>query len=125
MTRSLAAAVLASIVAVALGACGDDSSDSGYAYAGGGGSSGGDDSCNQYTTCDSCTPVNGCGWCFNATSGLCAASPDECTNVNEFTWTWDPTGCPDVDASVTPLDAGSTPVKTDAAPIATDAAHTD
>ena len=98
------------MVALALGACGDDSGDS-YAYPGGGG---GSDPCNQYSTCGSCTPVEGCGWCFNATSGLCAGSPDECTNVSEFTWTWDPTGCVDVDASVNPADAGRTPPTTDA-----------
>lgn len=106
MTRSFAAAMLASVVALALGACGDDSSPD-YAYAGP--ASGGGDPCNSYTTCGTCTPVEGCGWCFSGSSGLCASSPDECAGMDEFTWDWNPGGCPDVDASVAPLDAGVTP----------------
>ena len=99
MNRFVGATLLASAVALALAACGDDSN-------GGGGTTSGD-ACNQYTTCGSCTPVSGCGWCFNAVGGLCAATPDECTNVTEFTWTWESTGCPYLDASVLPADAGS------------------
>jgi hypothetical protein len=38
---------------------------------------------------------------------MCAASPDQCGTM-EFTWTWNPTGCPGVDASVAPADAGHT-----------------
>ncbi len=112
MMRFLGSALLASIVALAIGACGDDSSGS---SAGGGYAGGGSDTCNGYTTCDTCTPVQGCGWCFNPTGGLCAASPDECANVSEFTWTWDPTGCPDVDASVVPLGDAGTQSTSDAA----------
>jgi hypothetical protein len=96
MARTLALAIVASLAAARLGACGDDSD--GYSY-GGGGYSGGD-SCQAYTSCGSCTPVSGCGWCFNETGGMCASSPDECSNVTEFTWTWDQSGCPDLDASV-------------------------
>jgi hypothetical protein len=96
--RLLGTAVLASSLAIAFAACGDDSSGTGGDYSSG-------DTCNQFTTCGACTPVSGCGWCFNATGGLCAATPDECTNVTEFTWTWDSTGCPDLDASVMPQDA--------------------
>jgi hypothetical protein len=72
--------------------------------------------CGQYTSCGTCTPVLGCGWCFNASGGQCASRPDECafsTNA-EFTWTWNQSGCPQVDASVVPepppaeIDAGQT-----------------
>ncbi len=106
MNRNLAALLLACTVAVSLAACGDDSADTAYAYGAGGGSYG---ACSQYTTCGSCTPVDGCGWCFNATSGVCTTDPDSCAyaDVSEFTWTWDPSGCPGVDASVVPVDAGS------------------
>jgi hypothetical protein len=104
MNRSYAAIFLASATALALGACGDDH---GADSASGGAGGGYYQSCSQYTTCGSCTPVAGCGWCFNATGGTCATDPNECAYVSEFTWTWDPAGCPDVDASVVPLDAGS------------------
>jgi hypothetical protein len=106
MNRFLAAALLASTVAVSLGACGDDSSDVGYAYGAGSSSSGGS-TCSAYTTCGSCTPVDGCGWCFTATGGTCATDPDSCGDASEFTWTWEPSGCPGIDASVVPLDAGT------------------
>ncbi|HEY8038850.1 MAG TPA: hypothetical protein VIF15_03620 [Polyangiaceae bacterium] len=102
MKRLLASALLACAVGLALGAC-DDRSNAG-SYPSGGPSS----VCTQYTTCGSCTPVSGCGWCFNALGGSCQTDPDQCTNVSEFTWTWDSAGCPGVDASVVPLDAGTT-----------------
>ncbi len=94
-------------VAAAVAACGDSgsSASSGAGVAGGGYAG----LCSQYTTCGSCTPVVGCGWCFNATGGTCAAGPDECAfgSSVEFTWTWDPSGCPDVDASVHPAPPAS------------------
>ena len=96
--RTFAALILASSVAVSLAACGDDND-------GGGGASYGDP-CNQFTTCGTCTPQNGCGWCFDTTSGLCTSDPDNCSDVTVFTWTWDPSGCPDFDAAVAPVDAG-------------------
>lgn len=106
MRRILAAWFLASAVAVSVAACGDDSSEpQPYPSVSGGGGGGG---CGQYTTCGSCTPVSGCGWCFNAAFGLCTTDPDSCANnpdISEFTWTWDPTGCPGVDTSVVPVDA--------------------
>jgi len=108
MSRFLLSAFLASAVTVSLGACGDDSSDVGYAY-GAGASSGSASSCSAYTTCGSCTPVTGCGWCFTSTGGTCTTDPDYCGDASEFTWTWEPSGCPGVDASVAPLpvDAGT------------------
>jgi hypothetical protein len=101
MNRFYAATFLASATALALGACNDD--DQSASYSSGGGYYA---DCSQYTTCGSCTPVAGCGWCFNATGGACTTHPDRCAyGVSEFTWTWDPSGCPGVDASVVPLDA--------------------
>jgi hypothetical protein len=109
-SRTFTALLLACAVAVPLAACGDDSADSSYAYGGGGGSGGTYGDCSQYTSCGTCTPVDGCGWCFNATSGVCTTDPDNClgADVSEFTWTWEPTGCPGVDASVVPIEAGTT-----------------
>jgi hypothetical protein len=102
MNRFYAAIFFASATALALGACNDDDQGA-TVYSGSGGYYVG---CSQYTTCGSCTPVAGCGWCFNATGGACTTDPDQCARgVSEFTWTWDPSGCPDVDASVVPLDA--------------------
>jgi hypothetical protein len=103
MNRSCAAIVLASAVAVVLGACGGD--DSGASYY-----SDAVSYCSQFRTCGQCTPIRGCGWCFNSHGGVCTTDPNECAvQVSEFTWTWDPSGCPDLDASVAPLDAGSHP----------------
>jgi len=124
MNRNLAALLLACSVAVPLAACGDDSAETAYAY-GAGGSGGLYGACSSYTTCGSCTPVDGCGWCFNATSGVCTTDPDSCVlgDASEFTWTWDPGGCPGVDASVVPVDAGkSTPEAGSSASDASDAA---
>ncbi len=113
MKKGLAAALLASGVALSLGACGDDSSDTPYVSGGGGGYTA---TCSAYTTCGACTPVEGCGWCFTATGGTCATDPDSCGDASEFTWTWDPSGCPGADASVAPVtaDAGSTTAAGDA-----------
>jgi hypothetical protein len=108
MNRFYAALLLAFGTALPLGACGDDHSADSVSGAAGGGSYA---DCSQYRTCGTCTPVAGCGWCFNRTGGACATDPNECATVSEFTWTWDPEGCPDVDASVVPLDAGSKPLE--------------
>jgi hypothetical protein len=99
------AIVLTSLIAVVSGAC-DDHGGSSTSASGpsGGGPAGSAYGCGAYTTCASCTPIPGCGWCFRANRSLCASDPDQCGN-QEFTWTWDPSGCPDVDAAVVPLDA--------------------
>jgi hypothetical protein len=107
MQRTYAAILLASAIALPLGACGDDSSGGGGSYAGGD-----PYECQQFSTCGTCTPEPGCGWCFHGTSGVCTSDPDLCAQVtSEFTWTWDPSGCPDADASVVSLppapDAGA------------------
>jgi hypothetical protein len=106
-TRFLPATLLGLAIAVAVGACGDDSSNVGYAYGAGGSSYA--STCSQYTTCGSCTPVAGCGWCFDLGGGSCATDPDSCGDASEFTWTWEPSGCPGVDASVVPPDAAAWP----------------
>ncbi len=72
--------------------------------------------CSQYSSCGSCTPTRGCGWCSFKGGGVCASDPDEC-GVNQFTWTWDPSGCGAVDG--TSQDGG---VSTDAGSALTDAA---
>ena len=102
MKRIFGGLVVATLVAGALGACDDKSSADSYA----GGSADYVD-CSPYTTCGTCTPVAGCGWCFNATSGVCTTDPDQCAYVSEFTWTWDPSGCPDAAVSVSTPDASA------------------
>jgi hypothetical protein len=123
--------VFAAALAAILGACdgGDGSPPSSSASAGGGPVA----ACEQYTTCGSCTPQNGCGWCFNAAGGYCVTDPDQCafSSNNEFTWTWNASGCPDADASVGPAshDAGSkeasSPVPEAATPVEAAAAAAD
>jgi hypothetical protein len=76
----------AALVALAAAAC-----DSNQDPTAGGGSS---LDCSVYTTCGSCTPVAGCGWCFTRTAGACVTDPDQCAATSEFTWTWEPKGCP-------------------------------
>jgi hypothetical protein len=105
MNRYFAGTLGAAAIALAVGACGDDSraSDDG---AWGGTST----VCHQYSSCESCTPVVGCGWCYTGGgSGMCASDPDECSKSTTFTWTWEKTGCHVApDASVVPVhDAGS------------------
>ncbi|HEX4475709.1 MAG TPA: hypothetical protein VH142_11570 [Polyangiaceae bacterium] len=95
------------------------------------------DPCQSYSSCGSCTPVLGCGWCSVGSSGTCVSDPDYC-GTNAFSWTWDPSGCPGAvesdggtDGGRTPsLDAGTsepkdaTPNSSDAkSDAATDAAH--
>jgi hypothetical protein len=101
------------------GACGfEESDDSGWGvndpqY----------DSCHAYSSCQSCTPIWGCGWCFDSNgSGQCVSDPGYCA-TSAFSWTWNPDGCrvaadagvgfitppnpPVVDASYWSLDAAS------------------
>src|SRR4051812_25643239 len=111
MRRLIGIFLAASTVAISLAACNDDSGLYGYPSQPYG------DSCRLYTSCDTCTPVAGCGWCFVGNKGACVAHPDECAGVSAFSWTWDPSGChlpADASAgSTTGSDAAST---TDAAP---------
>jgi hypothetical protein len=58
-----------------------------------GGVAGGSVDCSQYTSCSTCTPVLGCGWCYDSDGrGLCTSGPDQCPTTR-FTWTWNPDGC--------------------------------
>lgn len=99
--------LMAAVIALGLGAC--DGNHDEYGMSGGRSSA----DCSQHTTCGTCTPVVGCGWCFNGNGvGSCAADPDACKG-SAFSWTWEPTGCRvSADASTVPGDAGTT---TDAA----------
>jgi hypothetical protein len=49
-------------------------------------------SCSAESTCGTCTPVVGCGWCFTPDGGACVSGPDECP-TDATGWTWDPPGC--------------------------------
>ena len=49
--------------------------------------------CQQATSCSTCTPILGCGWCsYGDGKGVCLSEPNAC-RVKQFTWTWEPTGC--------------------------------
>lgn len=50
--------------------------------------------CQQYTSCQTCTPVLGCGWCSMGTKGICVSQPNACASVASFTWTWELAYCP-------------------------------
>jgi len=105
-TGALGAALLAAMIALGVGAC-DARSD----YYDGYGSS---SSCAAYTSCQTCTPVLGCGWCMNGNgTGTCAPGPDYCTG-QQFSWTWEPTGCHVPADASTSSDAG-TDAKSEAA----------
>lgn len=79
---------MALLFALLLPACFDDS---GY-YSGP--SSSGPVYCGQFTSCDTCTPVLGCGWCQAGTKGACTDQPNACANASSFYWTWELDGCP-------------------------------
>jgi hypothetical protein len=77
-------------VALPLGACSEDTGD-GRAFSAGRAREHG--ACLQYTSCATCTPVVGCGWCYLADgTGKCADDPDDCPGT-AFSWTWEPSGC--------------------------------
>jgi hypothetical protein len=48
-----------------------------------------EDICAQYATCDTCTPQNGCGWCFDGTKSFCGSDANQCTTD----WTWESNYC--------------------------------
>jgi hypothetical protein len=103
MRSAITGPIVASLIAIALGACGTD----------GGGDDGGPNLpsyCGQFTTCGTCTPQNGCGWCYNDDgTGTCAPSPDACPTL-AFSWTWDPDGCRvTAEASVVPESTATLP----------------
>jgi hypothetical protein len=102
MKGTVTGAWLASIVMVAAAGC-DTSSGDDYP----GPSSDSYPACSAYSACDTCTPVTGCGWCFESDgTGHCGSGRDGCT-TSAFGWTWDPSGChaSGGDAGVAPTDA--------------------
>ncbi len=50
--------------------------------------------CAQFTTCGSCTPILGCGWCQAGSKGLCAEDPNACEGAESFSWSWESATCP-------------------------------
>jgi len=63
--------------------------------------------CELQTTCGTCTPIMGCGWCqYEDGTGSCATGPSACRELS-FRWNWEPTDCPvpSTDAGLTPADA--------------------
>ena len=73
--------------------------------------------CAAYASCESCTPIPGCGWCFDSNgTGQCASDPDSCSTP-AFSWTWNSDGCriaADAGAvQVSTDDAGGVQVSTD------------
>jgi len=88
MKNFIVALAAASFGALTAGACGGDDS-----YYSPGGGYVPPAACAQLTTCGTCTPVIGCGWCYDSDgTGLCAADPDECPTPS-FSWTWNESGC--------------------------------
>ena len=65
-------------------------------------------SCERLTTCATCTPVLGCGWCQSGDKGLCASDPHHCARAETFTWTWELAFCP-ATAEAGALDASAWP----------------
>ena len=100
-------AFLALFVVLAASACIDSSNG------GGGGYSYGPVDCRRFTSCATCTPVLGCGWCQVGTKGACFDQPNACAGASNFYWTWELNGCPaapggDIDAGGSPApDASS------------------
>jgi hypothetical protein len=50
--------------------------------------------CEQLSSCATCTPVLGCGWCQSGDKGLCTSEPNRCADVETFSWTWELAFCP-------------------------------
>ncbi|HZU85650.1 MAG TPA: hypothetical protein VE987_22140 [Polyangiaceae bacterium] len=116
MDRAFLTLGLFAVTAFAAGACdgpGGAPAGGGAAWGPTGRSFGG---CRQYTSCEVCTPVEGCGWCYRDDgSGMCADDPNDCSSASVFTWTWDPGGCfVPPDAAVVPIDAGADALAPDA-----------
>jgi len=64
--------------------------------------------CGQFTSCATCTPVLGCGWCSMGSKGACVDQPNACAAVANFYWTWELDGCPGAGSADGGLDAGAT-----------------
>jgi hypothetical protein len=64
--------------------------------------------CAQFTSCGTCTPVLGCGWCQSGTKGLCAEDPNACEGAESFSWSWESATCPGA------IDGGADAARADA-----------
>jgi hypothetical protein len=89
MKRTATCALASCAIALLVGAC-DDQRGHHESY--------GVDPCQTFSTCGTCTPIDGCGWCFSSGSGACLSSPDECATAYDgpVIWTWDLGGCADI-----------------------------
>lgn len=66
--------------------------------------------CERFSSCATCTPVLGCGWCQMGTKGACVDQPNACAGLDDFSWTWELAGCPaagDAGAADGGADAGA------------------
>jgi hypothetical protein len=84
--------LLASLVAALCLASCWDSTDNAYGPPPGSGD--GRPHCERFTSCATCTPVLGCGWCQSGDKGLCTSEPNRCADVQSFSWTWELAYCP-------------------------------
>jgi hypothetical protein len=90
--RSLTSLVAAFwVAAFCLASCLDGSAGN---YGPAPGSGGGRAHCERYTSCATCTPVLGCGWCQSGGKGMCASEPNRCDDAQTFSWTWELAYCP-------------------------------
>jgi hypothetical protein len=63
--------------------------------------------CEQFSTCDECTPIIGCGWCtYGSGQGICLSEPSAC-RAQQFSWTWEQKGCGVKPDAGTVSDAGA------------------
>ncbi len=86
LRHGLVATLTAAAIALAIAAC----EDGGYGYDQGGPNV----ACGQFTSCNTCTPVLGCGWCYTGSgTGTCTDGPQDCSAAPGGGWTWDPSGC--------------------------------
>lgn len=101
MAKKMLAAGIALAVAVSLGACDDGWQGPpyySYPYQ--------RVLCEQFTTCESCTPVLGCGWCSSSAGSGCVRDPDRC-GTESFNFTWNIEGCGTSKGDGGPSDSGA------------------
>jgi hypothetical protein len=61
--------------------------------------------CTDGTSCDTCTPMAGCGWCTNGTMGMCTNGTEMGPTMGTCaTWDWLPSECESAG-----MDAGTPP----------------
>jgi hypothetical protein len=113
--RGVVVIVVAAVVGLA--AC-ESSSDwsGGQGYARG---RGGPGLCREATSCASCTPIVGCGWCqLPDGTGRCVDDPNDCSDETVFSWTWDPSGCRvPIEAGAVTVGGGGSAVPDGSAPL--------